>query len=208
MIPVFYHQDLKTACRIVSACAAGGASVIEFTNRGDFALDIFGELIRFANREHPQIILGIGSIVDAPTAALYIANGANFVVSPAFDEATARLCNRRRIPYSPGCATVTEIQRADEFGCEIIKLFPGKESGGPGFVKAIKGPLPRTAIMPTGGVAPDRESLSEWFEAGVTCVGMGSALLRKDLIAAGDFTTLEQNIRAALELIKEIRAGK
>ncbi|MCB1174562.1 MAG: hypothetical protein KDK39_13410, partial [Leptospiraceae bacterium] len=114
MIPVFYHQDLKTACRIVSACAAGGASVIEFTNRGDFALDIFGELIRFANREHPQIILGIGSIVDAPTAALYIANGANFVVSPAFDEATARLCNRRRIPYSPGCATVTEIQRADE----------------------------------------------------------------------------------------------
>ena len=154
-----------------------------------------------------DIIMGVGSICDAPTAALYIANGANFVVGPLLNEEVARLCNRRKIPYSPGCGSASEIAEAEELGVEIVKMFPGSEVGGPSFVKGMLGPCPWTSIMPTGGVDATRESLQAWFDAGVACVGIGSKLLTKELLAAGDWGALTDKVRGVVDTIREIRGA-
>ncbi len=137
LVPVFYHPDAPVGCRVIAACAAGGSTVFEFTNRGDHAIDVFQTLIQNTRREHPSVILGAGSIVDEATAALYAAQGANFIVGPSFNPAVARFCNRRKIPYLPGCATLTEIGVAEEAGVEIVKLFPCEAAGGPGHVVAL-----------------------------------------------------------------------
>ena len=208
MIPVFYHSNFEVAKSVACACADGGARVVEFTNRGDRAINVFNQLEEFAAGQRKDIIFGVGSIVDAPTAALYIAAGANFVVGPVLDEDTARLCNGRKIPYSPGCGSATEIHRAEMLGVEICKIFPGAEVGGPGFVKSVKGPCPWTDIMPTGGVSPTPESLKAWFEAGVTCVGMGSNLITKELLAAKDYAGITKKVKDAIALIKSIREKK
>jgi len=205
IIPVFYNSDLEKAKRIVDSCAHAGAEVIEFTNRGDFAYAIYAQLEQYISTKYPKVILGVGSIIDPYTAAIYIANGANFIVGPVLNEEVAKLCNRRKIPYSPGCGTVTEIQKAEELGCEIIKIFPAGELGGPKFIKSIKGPMPWVSIMPTGGVSPDKESLKEWFKAGAVCVGMGSKLIAKELVKKGDFKTITKNIKQTIALIKAIR---
>ncbi|HXK60848.1 MAG TPA: bifunctional 4-hydroxy-2-oxoglutarate aldolase/2-dehydro-3-deoxy-phosphogluconate aldolase [Acidobacteriota bacterium] len=208
LVPVFYNADFEVAKNVVCACADGGARLVEFTNRGDRAINVFNRLEEFCAKERPDIILGVGSIVDAPTAAMYIAAGANFVVGPLLDEDTARLCNSRKIPYSPGCGTVTEIHRAETLGVEICKIFPGGEIGGPGFVKNVRGPCPWTDIMPTGGVSPTRESLGAWFEAGVACVGMGSKLITKELIGARDYAGITRKVQETIEIIKQVRGGK
>lgn len=205
MVPVFFTPDTDTAKQIVEACAGAGAFCVEMTNRGDHAIDIFCDVERYLRNKHPEVMFGVGSIVDAPTAALYIAHGASFVVGPVLDRETALLCNKRKIPYLPGCATVSEIHEAHSLGVEICKIFPAQLVGGPEFVKAVKGPCPWTSIMPTGGVEPTKESLSAWFAAGVSCVGMGSKLITKELLKNKDFTTLESKIKAALELIQQIR---
>jgi 2-dehydro-3-deoxyphosphogluconate aldolase/(4S)-4-hydroxy-2-oxoglutarate aldolase len=208
IIPVFYNADFEVARNVVSACADGGARVVEFTNRGDRAVNVFTRLEEFCAKERPDVILGVGSIVDAPTAAMYIGAGASFVVGPLLDEDTARLCNSRKIPYSPGCGTVSEIHRAETLGVEICKIFPGAEIGGPAFVKNVRGPCPWTDIMPTGGVSPTRESLGAWFEAGVACVGMGSNLITKDLLAARDYAGITNKVKEAIEIIRQVRRGK
>jgi len=205
LIPVFFTPDEEKAKGILKACAKGGALCVEMTNRGDRAIEIFKTLEEYARTEFPDVILGVGSVVDAPTAALYIAYGANFVVGPVLDEETAVLCNKRKIPYSPGCGSASEIHRAEALGVEICKIFPGAQVGGPGFVKAIRGPCPWTSIMPTGGVSPTRESLTEWFDAGVTAVGIGSKLVTKELLERGDFEALAEKIEDTIKLIKEIR---
>jgi len=206
VVPIFYNGDFDTARSIVNACREGGIRAIEFTNRGDHAWEVFSELDRWAAVDAPDVILGAGSIQDAPTAALYIANGANFIVSPATDDETARLCNRRKIAYMPGCGSVTEIAHAEELGCDIVKLFPGDSVGGPGFVKAVRAPMPWSSIMPTGGVNGERDSLKAWFDAGVPAVGMGSALISSDILAAGAWATLSERCRDVLSTIKELRA--
>ena len=205
LIPVFYTPQIDTAKNIVSALFEGGATCIEMTNRGDGAIEVFKELEKFCLEEYPNAILGIGSIVDAPTAAMYISYGANFVVGPLFDKNVAMLCNSRKIPYSPGCATATEIHIAETYGVEICKMFPGKEVGGPSFVKAVKGPTPWTSIMPTGGVEPTRESLEKWIEAGVSCVGIGSNLITKEIIKNKNFKQLSADVKNIIDMIKEIR---
>jgi 2-dehydro-3-deoxyphosphogluconate aldolase/(4S)-4-hydroxy-2-oxoglutarate aldolase len=205
LIPVFYHKDVEVAKQIVAACAAGGARVIEFTNRGDFAPEVFKELSRHMSQVHPDIILGVGSVIDEPTAALYIAYGANFVVGPILNEAVARLCNRRKVAYMPGCGSASEISQAEELGVEIVKIFPGGSVGGAGFVKAVLGPCPWTRIMPTGGVDTTQESIKAWFEAGVACVGIGSKLIRKDWVAAGDWAEITTKTRQVLQWIREAR---
>jgi 2-dehydro-3-deoxyphosphogluconate aldolase / (4S)-4-hydroxy-2-oxoglutarate aldolase len=205
MVAVFYHPDAAVGKKIISACGEGGASVVEFTNRGDGAANVFSELDAYRRSERPDVILGVGSIVDAPTAALFIGNGADFVVGPVLDEDTALLCNARKIPYCPGCGSVTEIHRAHRLGVEIVKVFPGAQVGGPGFVKAVRGPMPFTEIMPTGGVEPTEASLSAWFAAGVACVGMGSGLIDADTVTRGDFAGLTKKIRDTVELIAKIR---
>jgi 2-dehydro-3-deoxyphosphogluconate aldolase/(4S)-4-hydroxy-2-oxoglutarate aldolase len=208
VVPVFYNGDIETAKNILCACADGGAKVVEFTNRGDRAINIFTKLAEFRDKERPELILGVGSICDAPTAAMYISAGADFVVGPVLDEDTAVLCNSRKIPYSPGCGSVTEIHKAHKLGVDICKIFPGGEVGGPGFVKAVRGPCPWTEIMPTGGVAPTKESLSEWFAAGAACVGMGSKLITKELVAAKDYSGITKKVKETIEIIKAVRAAQ
>lgn len=205
LVPVFYQKDFETAKHIIDACLDGGVCVIEFTNRGDFAHDVFTALSKHYAAAQPDLILGVGSIVDAPTAALYIASGANFVVGPIFNEEVARLCNRRKIAYMPGCGTLTEISRAEEMGVEIVKVFPGETVGGPAFVKAVLGPCPWTRIMPTGGVEATAESISAWFKAGVSCVGMGSNLITKKNVDVGEFAAISDRVQQVLGWIDAAR---
>lgn len=195
LVPVFYTPDINVATNIAGACVDGGARVIEFTNRGDRAIRVFTQLAEFRDVSRHEMVLGVGSVCDGATAAMYINAGADFVVGPVLDEDTARVCNKRKIPYCPGCGTVTEIHKAHALGAEICKIFPGAQVGGPAFVKAVKGPIPWTELMPTGGVAPTAESLTEWFSAGIACAGMGSKLITKERVAAGDFAGLTKKNR-------------
>ena len=208
MVPVFYHPDINVAKQVAAAVVAGGCPLLEFTNRGDHAWEVFSELDRYCARELPGLILGVGSVVDPGTASLYINCGANFVVGPLLNPDVARACNRRKIPYSPGCGSASEISQAEELGCEIVKVFPGAEVGGPAFVKAVKAPCPWVSVMPTGGVESTDASLRAWFDAGVTCVGMGSNLIRKEQIKSGDYDGIAAKVRSTLELIRGIRAGR
>ena len=204
MVPLFYHHDIEVAKAVLKACYDGGARLMEFTNRGDFAIEIFNQLIKYAINELPGMILGVGSVTDAGAASQYMLSGANFVVTPVFREDIAVVCNRRKVLWSPGCGSLTEIAQAEEMGCEIVKLFPGSTYG-PGFVKAIKGPQPWTSIMPTGGVSTDKDNLKGWFDAGVTCVGMGSQLISKDILANKDYHALSANVKAALDNIQQLK---
>ena len=208
LVPVFYHQDVEVAKKIAEAVADGGARVLEFTNRGDFAPLVFTELSQYLANSNPKIILGVGSIVDAPSAALYIASGANFVVGPILNPEIARLCNRRKIAYSPGCGSASEISQAEELGVEIVKIFPGDSVGGPEFVKAILGPCPWTHIMPTGGVETTKESITAWFKAGIAAAGIGSNLIKKDWVAAGNYGAITAKTAEVLSWIREARGGK
>ena len=207
LVPVFYNPDLEIAKQIVSACRAGGARVVEFTNRGDFAFQIFAGLSEHVAEAEPGVVLGVGSVIDAPTAALYISAGANFVVGPVLNPEVARLCNRRKVAYMPGCGSASEISQAEELGVEIVKVFPGRSVGGPGFVKSVLAPCPWTRIMPTGGVDATEESIRAWFEAGVACVGMGSRLITKDLVAAGDFEGISRKAAQVLAWIRDVRGS-
>lgn len=204
LVPLFYHHNVEVAKKVLTACYRGGAKLLEFTNRGDFAHEVFGALNKFALKELPGMILGVGSVTDAGTASLYMQLGANFIVTPVLREDIAVVCNRKKVLWSPGCGTLTEICRAEELGCEIVKLFPGGIYG-PGFVKAIKAPQPWTSIMPTGGVSPTEENLKAWFDAGVTCVGMGSKLMVKDAEGNYDLATIEALTKDALIIIKQLR---
>jgi 2-dehydro-3-deoxyphosphogluconate aldolase/(4S)-4-hydroxy-2-oxoglutarate aldolase len=204
LVPLFYHPDVELGKKVIKACYDGGARLLEFTNRGDFAHEVFRELHHYAIKELPELIMGVGSVTDAAAASLYMQMGANFVVTPVLREDIALVCNRKKVMWSPGCMTLAEIARAEELGAEVIKIFPGGQLG-PGFVKDIKGPCPWTSIMPTGGVSPTEENLAAWFDAGVHCVGMGSKLISKDIIAAKDFDKLKTLTQSALEIIQKVR---
>lgn len=205
VIPVFYHPDVEVCKAVIQACADGGAPCIEFTNRGDFASHVFYEVTRYFADADPRVIMGVGSIVDAPTAGIYIANGAKFVVGPILNADVAKVCNRRKIPYSPGCGSASEISYAEELGCEIVKVFPGSSVGGPDFVKAVLGPMPWTRIMPTGGVDPDEASVKKWFGAGIVAAGMGSKLITQELLDAKDYAGITKKVRETVDLIKKVR---
>lgn len=205
MVPVFYHADAEVAKKVIKACYEGGVRAFEFTNRGDFAQEVFAECVKFAARECPELALGVGSVVDAPTAALYIQLGACFVVGPLFNPDIVPVCNRRLVPYCPGCGTVSEIGKAQELGCDLCKLFPG-DVYGPAFVKGMMAPCPWTKLMVTGGVAPTKENLTAWVKAGVYCVGMGSKLFPKDEVAAGNWQYITDKCRESLGYIAEARS--
>ena len=205
LVPLFYHQDKELVKQVLKAVYQGGARFFEFTHRGEFAHEVFANLVKFSREECPAMILGVGSVVDAGTASLYMNLGAEFVVSPVIREDVAKVCNRRKVLYLPGCGTLTEISQAEELGCEIVKLFPAAVLG-PGFVKAIKGPQPWTSIMPSGGVNLEEENIKEWFKAGVTCVGMGSALISKNMVENSDFDSIKNNVTKVLKIITEIRS--
>jgi 2-dehydro-3-deoxyphosphogluconate aldolase/(4S)-4-hydroxy-2-oxoglutarate aldolase len=205
IIPVFYHPDATVVGQVLKACYDEGIRVFEFTNRGDFAHEVFADVVKQAAREFPEMIPGVGSVIDGGTASLYIQLGANFIVSPALKEDIAIVCNRRKIAWMPGCGSLNDISRAEELGAEVVKIFPGSSVGGPPFVAAVKGPCPWTSIMPTGGVEATEENLKAWFDAGVTCVGMGSNLFPKNLIAAGQWDAVRRKVRNALDILKKVR---
>lgn len=204
MIPLFFSTDIELSKKILKACYIGGARLMEFTSRGDFAHEVFGELTKYAINNLPGMIMGVGSVTDAAAASLYMQLGANFIVTPVLREDIAIVCNRRKVLWSPGCGTLTEISKAEELGCEVVKLFPG-DLYGPEFVKAIKGPQPWTTIMPTGGVNLSEENLKKWFEAGVHCVGMGSQLISKDIITDKDYAKLTQRVKDVYSIINKLK---
>ena len=207
LVPIFYNSDITTATKIVEACISGGARCVEFTNRGDQAHLVFQELVRRFN-DHDHVILGAGTVIDAGTTSLYIQLGANFIVSPVLNPEMARVCNRRKIAYTPGCGTVNEISQAEELGVEICKIFPGSQMGGAGFVKAVRGPMPWTRILPTGGVSPNEENIRGWIEAGAACVGMGSKLITREAVDTGNYQVISENVARVLAWIREARGGK
>ena len=206
VMPLFYQKDRQAAKKILDACAAGGARVVEFTNRGDGALEIFRELELYAAEYHPQLILGVGSVPDSATAALYIQEGANFIVAPFIDEETAFLCNGRKIPYLPGCATLSEMHRAEKLGVEICKIFPGDEEKGPQFIKAVRGPCPWSLLMPTGGVSPTEASLGAWIDAGACCVGLGSRLIPGNIAETGAYGEITKKLAFSVKFIAARRS--
>lgn len=204
LVPLFYDADIEISKQVIQAVYKGGARLLEFTARGDFAHEVFGELNKYVLKELPDMVMGVGSVTDAASASRFMALGANFIVTPVLREDIAVVCNRRKVLWSPGCGSLTEICKAEELGCEIVKLFPGGIYG-PGFVKAIKGPQPWTSIMPTGGVSPTKENLEGWFNAGVTCVGMGSKLIAKNAEGSYDLEKIESDTRNALDIIKSVK---
>lgn len=205
IIPVFYHKNAEVCKKVIKACYDGGIRVFEFTNRGDFAHEVFNQINKWAIVECPEMILGVGSVIDQGTTSLYIQLGTNFIVSPLIDEDMAKVCNRRKIAWSPGCGSVTEINRAHELGAEVVKIFPGSSVGGPDFVSGVKGPMPWASIMPTGGVQPTEDNLKAWFNAGVHCVGMGSQLFPKDVLERGDFSFITDKCAEALAIVGKYR---
>lgn len=205
IVPVFYHKDIEIAKNVLKACYDGGVRAFEFTNRGDFAHEVFTDLIKFAAKECPDLIMGVGTVVDAGTASLYLQLGANFVVSPLFNPDIAKVCNRRLVPYTPGCGSVSEIGFAQESGCDLCKVFPAGNVGGPSFVKNVKAPMPWSMLMVTGAVEPTEENLSGWFKAGVTCVGMGSNLFPSDVIAAKNWGAITTICKEAFAIVAKVR---
>lgn len=205
VVPLYYNADVELCKNVIRACYNGGISIFEFTNRGDFAHEVFGELVKWAAEELPGLVLGVGSVVDPGTTSLYIQMGASFVVSPLLNEEMARVCNRRKVLWMPGCATASEISRADELGAEVVKIYPAPMVGGPAFIKAVKGPCPWMQLMPSGGVAPTEENLRSWFDAGAFCVGMGSKLITKEIVRDKDWKRLESKVSEVVSIIKKIR---
>ena len=203
VVPLYYNKDINICKSVIKACYDGGLKVFEFTNRGDNAHELFNELNKFAAKEMPELVMGVGSVIEPATAALYIQMGAAFIVSPVLNEDMAKMCNRRKIAWMPGCMTVSEISRAEELGAEFVKIFPA-DLGGPKFIKNIKGPMPWTQIMTTGGVTPDPENLKAWFNAGAACVGMGSQLVSKEIVANGDYDKLTAVSKDIVKTINSI----
>ncbi|MCF8358471.1 MAG: bifunctional 4-hydroxy-2-oxoglutarate aldolase/2-dehydro-3-deoxy-phosphogluconate aldolase [Prolixibacteraceae bacterium] len=208
MVPLYYNSDVELCKKVIKACFDGGARVFEFTNRGDFAHEVFSELSKYVKVHLPEMAIGVGSVIDAGTAALYMQLGADFIVSPLLNPEMAKVCNRRKVMWSPGCGSVSEINQAEELGAELIKIFPGTQVGGPAFVKAVKGPCPWSDIMPSGGVTTEYDNLKPWFDAGATCVGMGSKLMKKEYIENEDFEGLARKVKDTIELIKSIKKDK
>lgn len=205
IVPVFYDGDLEVCKKVVEASYNGGARVFEFTNRGDNAHTVFDELNRYSREKFPEMILGVGSVIDTGTTSLYLQLGANFIVSPIVNAEMAKTCNRRKIAWMPGCGSVTEISYAEELGAEVVKIFPGSQVGGPSFVKAVKGPFPWSSIMPTGGVSPTQENLKEWFDAGVHCVGIGSKLFIRKEDGSYDYSAISEKIKSSLKIVESLK---
>ncbi|MDR2385480.1 MAG: bifunctional 4-hydroxy-2-oxoglutarate aldolase/2-dehydro-3-deoxy-phosphogluconate aldolase [Tannerella sp.] len=205
VVAIYYSKDINVVKSVLKACYEGGIRVFEFTNRGDYALEVYAEVSKYVAKECPDMILGAGSIVDASTAAMYMQLGANFIVGPLYNPEVAKVCNRRLIPYTPACGTVSEIGLAQEAGCDLCKIFPAGSVGGPSFVKEIKSPMPWTMILATGGVEPVEENLSAWFKSGVTAVGMGSRLFPEEAVEKGDWPAISALCEKTLCYIRKSR---
>ena len=203
LIPVFNHTDSNVAKKVLDACYDGGVRVFEFTNRGENALAVFGELVTHT-QQYSDLYLGIGTLFTKEDASLFLDVGAHFLVSPALIPEIAHFANQKEVLWVPGCGTVTEMYQALQLGAKLLKAFPGNILG-PGFIKAVKAVYPKVHIMPTGGVKPTEENLSSWYNAGVHCVGMGSQLFKKDVIESQRFEDLTVSVSNTIQTIKKLR---
>ena len=204
VVPVFYNSDVDISINVMKSLHNGGIKILEFTNRGDFALEVFNELEKYCQKNLPDMILGAGSISDETMANMYISSGSNFIVGPLTNKNVAIACNRKKVPYMPGCLTPTEISEAEELGCDVVKVFPADSVGGPNFIKSVLAPMPWSWIMPTGGVDMEEEGLKKWLSSGVFSVGMGSKLFTKEIIQNKDWALLESQCKKLVETINKI----
>lgn len=203
MIPVFNHVDIEVAKAVLDASYKGGIRVFEFTNRASNSLEVFKEMYEYGSK-YEDMVIGIGTIFTAKAAKDFIDAGADFIVSPALIPEVADYCNDKKVFWIPGCGTITEVLNAKNLGASLVKAFPGNVLG-PAFVSSAKAVFPDLHIMPTGGVEPTEENLSEWFGAGVFCVGMGSQLFKKEWIVNQEYENLQSKISESLELIQAIK---
>lgn len=205
LLPTFYDPNPETAVEISNACVSGGVEAVEFTNRGEFAFEVFRKLMKASRTEASHVVLGVGTILDPATASLYINSGAQFVVGPVFNPAVAKICNRRKVVYIPGCGTCSEISRAEEAGVELVKVFPARVLG-PYFIKALLGPCPWFKLIPSGGVEATRESVTDWIKSGAAALNIGGSLISKDLVGSGNFGGIAKRVQSVLNWINQARA--
>ena len=200
MVPVFYHEDLETTKSVISICFEEGIELFEYTNRGAKAIENFEKLIDFTRAEYPGKFLGIGTVKTAEEAGIFLPMKPDFLVSPLVNPEVGALCQSHNVPWMPGCLTPTEIHQASVNGASVVKIFPAS-SIQPSFIKAIKAVFPNIHVMPTGGIKAEKEVLTEWLEAGVLCVGMGSELVDKKLVENKSWNELRQKIKNARQVI-------
>ena len=205
IVPVFYNSDIDISINVMKALHKGGIKVLEFTNRGDFAWEVFNKLEKYCREYLPDMILGAGSISDETMANMYISSGSNFIVGPLTNKDVALACNRKKVPYMPGCLTPSEISKAEELGCDVVKVFPADSVDGPSFIKSVLAPMPWSWIMPTGGVDMEEEGLKNWLNSGVFSVGVGSKLFTSEIIKNKDWGLLESQSKKLVEIIKKIK---
>jgi 2-dehydro-3-deoxyphosphogluconate aldolase/(4S)-4-hydroxy-2-oxoglutarate aldolase len=205
VIPLFTHDDPAEAQEILEAVYKGGVRVFEFTNRTRNSYNVFVHLVKWA-QQFPDLMLGIGTIMDGDMTKRFIDAGAHFIISPILKVEMAQVCYDYDRLWIPGCATLTEIVTARDHGAEIIKVFPGSVLG-PNFVSSIMPVVPGLQLMITGGVEPNRQSLTSWFKAGAVCVGLGSQLFNKDILAKKDWPQLQKNVAEVLKLAQEIKTN-
>lgn len=203
IVPLFTHDNAEDAQQVVEAAYRGGVRAFEFTNRRANSFEIFSHLIR-ERKKFPDLMLGIGTVMDAKTTKMFIDAGADFIISPIMKTEMAEVCHAHNKAWIPGCATLTEIVTARDHGAAVIKVFPGSVLG-PGFVSSIMPVVPDLKLMITGGVEPTQENLSAWFNAGAMCVGMGSQLFTKDILQHRNWDVLSQKVKHAMELVAGIR---
>ena len=204
LMPLYFHASAETSIEVIKALYNGGCRVVEYTNRGKEALENFTTLKKICDEELPGIYLGAGTIKDESAANAFINAGADFLVSPGLAEDVFDATYSDKVLWIPGCMTITEIMKAEQFGIQLIKLFPGNLLG-PAFVQAIKEIFPSLLFMPTGGVDLEKENLQAWFKAGVCAVGMGSKLITKDILEKKDYQQISARSKEALDMIRELR---
>lgn len=204
MLPLYFNADETVSLDILKTIYKAGVKAIEYTSRGEAAFNNFKKMVELRNSEMPGLLLGIGTVKNLAQAKEYIAAGADFLVSPGFVLEIAAYAVSNDIFYAPGCMTPTEIIAAENVGVKFIKLFPGNMLG-PDFLSGIKDIFPKLLFMPTGGVDTTKENIEGWYKAGVCAVGMGSKLISKKLMEQKDYSTIESETIAVLELIKAIK---
>ncbi len=204
MLPLYFNADETISIGVLRAVYKAGVKAIEYTNRGESALNNFKSLVGVRDTEMPGLLMGVGTIKNLQQAEDYEKAGADFLVSPGFVKEVADYAVSKDIFYAPGCMTPSDIIAAENSGIKFIKIFPGNILG-PEFVSSIKDIFPKLLFMPTGGVDSTKENIEGWFKAGVCAVGMGSKLISKKLMEAKDYVTIEAETKKVLELIQSIK---
>jgi 2-dehydro-3-deoxyphosphogluconate aldolase/(4S)-4-hydroxy-2-oxoglutarate aldolase len=205
VLPLFFNSDIDTCKSVLQYIYDSGIRCLEFTNRGEAALDNFTHLVEYRNQNCPDLLLGIGTIKNIETAKRFITIGADFIVSPGLVPEVVSYCTTNHIVCIPGCMTPSEIMLASSCGATMIKLFPGNVLG-PGFMQAVKEVFPELSFMPTGGVDLDPVNIKKWIDAGVIALGMGSKLISKEIIQNQNWQLLKDNITLIKDYIKQARS--